>query len=82
MSDQIARIVAATAHSTGKQVYLTACDEWTENPAYAEILDNDEDADFRLFVATKQEQIIANPELLNLSEMEIDFYAFSPVKAA
>ena len=63
MSHPISKVVSANTVETGDTVYLTACDEWTVNLSYAEVIDDPEHADFRLFVASRQDKIVSNPIL-------------------
>ena len=63
MSANVTQVVAANSVETGEKLYMTACDEWTNIPEYAELIDDPDHAEFRLFVATRQDRIVSNPEL-------------------
>lgn len=63
MSDPVYIVVAAQSVDTGETVYLTGCDEWSRELAHAEMIDDAEHADFRLFVASRQTRLVATPGL-------------------
>jgi hypothetical protein len=57
------KIVTANALDTGDVVYLTGCDEWSREIFHAEFIDDEDHAEFRLFVAEKQDRIVVAPYL-------------------
>ena len=57
------QVITAQARSTGDVVYLTGCDEWSPEILHAEFIDDDDHADFRLFVASRQTRLVDAPRL-------------------